>query len=276
MELIATSKGERRRRSVTESLDRRAKAAASALQKRIGTRPKHFALISGAPRSGTTAVGAWLCDCRGVAGFMESRILVAVHRFIEQVRRFEDLQCMQDDLMELARDLVYAYYADRVVFFRKTLLLDKEPLEPIAFPDKRYKAFVDNVRGMLPEAKLLFMMRDPVSAVASMRQRRWGYSLTNARPREFSLAEHVDAWCASTDCVLQYANDPNTYICQFNRLVSEPELESKRICDFLEIPISIPFRPHPTHPVELSDREVEFILSESKERIEALRERGIM
>ncbi len=261
--------------SVMEALSRNAKAVAKMLQKPLRIRPKHFCLISGAPRSGTTAVGSWLCDCHGVAGFMESRILVAVHRFIQEIHRFEDLDCCQEKLIPLARRLVYGYYADHAVLFRKTLLLDKEPLEPIAFPDKHYTAFLENIRAVLPETKLLLMVRHPVASVSSMSQRKWGYSLTDTPPQELSLEEHVETWCSSVESILKYADDPNTYICQFGRLVSEPEKESKQICDFLEIPASNLFRPRPTHSVELAHKEAEFVLSRSKRHLEMLRECGI-
>ena len=44
----------------------------------------------------------------------------------------------------------------------------KEPLEPIAFPDRHYEQFLDNTRLLFPNIKLLFMVRDPLATIWSM------------------------------------------------------------------------------------------------------------
>lgn len=70
------------------------------------------------------------------------------------------------------------------------------------------------------------MIRDPVATVFSMSRREWGYSLANAPLRTFSLEEHVENWCACAECLLHYANDRRTYVCQFERLANDALRES--------------------------------------------------
>jgi len=162
--------------------------------------PKHkhwparqrFCLVSGAPRSGTTAVLDWLDSLWEVAGFDESRILIAIHRLMEEIYRFKDLEKNKGHITDMARRLAYEYYCSQRILLKQNLIVNKEPLEPIAFPDKRYKAFLENVKILFPEAKFLFMIRDPVATVFSMRQRKWGYSLKEFEPRQTKIIGFSD------------------------------------------------------------------------------------
>lgn len=244
-------------------------------QKKLGIWSQHFLLVSGAPRSGTTALCQWLNRQRGVASFGESRMLIATHRFLEEVHRFRRLEKRKKDLVDMARRLTYVYYLDHRVLLGRSLILCKEPLEPIAFPDKQYKAFLENVRIVLPEAKFIFMIRDPVATVWSMKQKKWGSSLTNFEPRTFSVEEHTESWCSCVDCILQYTADPNTYICQFGRLITDPENESKQILDFLKIRKGQPFQPRQTKSTGFSKEERALILRISRPQLKALYAQGI-
>lgn len=128
----------------------RGEAARIVLQRRLRLWPRHFCLITGAPRTGTTALAEWLAEHPDTIALLESRTLVAVHRFLEQVQRFKDLEQNRQDLIPMARFLACDYYRSREVLLRRRLLVDKEPLEPIAFPDKQYQAFLNNVRILFP------------------------------------------------------------------------------------------------------------------------------
>lgn len=238
--------------------------------------PRDFLLITGAPRSGTSALRSWLSPHREVIAFNESRILVSIHRFIEEVYRFNDLEKYKKVLMDMARRFIYEYYANLEILLGRTILIDKEPLEPIAFPDTEYKKFLKNVRMLIPEAKFLFMIRDPIDTVWSMTQKKWGVSLTDPKLYTFSIEEHIENWCSCADLILQYATDSNTYICQFGRLVKDSMSESSKIFDFLKIKECKPFKPCPTQEIGLNNKERELILRMTHPQLEALHAHGIL
>ncbi len=261
--------------SIMESSRQKTKLVLIEIQKKLRIQPKHFCFISGAPRSGTTAINLWLHRHRKVTTFGESRMLIVIHKFLEEVYRFEKLEKNKKELIEMARRLTYEYYREHRVLLGRSLIIEKEPLEPIALPDKRYQAFLENVRILHPEGKFIFMIRDPIATVFSMNQRKWGLSLKNFEPQSFSLEEHIENWCSCIDCILQYADDPNTYICQFGRLLRDSENESKKILDFLQVGNGEPFQPNQTKTIGFSQEERELILERSRPQLEALHARGI-
>lgn len=261
--------------SIMASSRQHARSVVIGLQKKLGIFPRQFCLISGAPRSGTSAMSDWLSSQREVAGFKESRLLIAIHGFVEQAGRFRTLEQDRQDLVSMARRLACEYYGSRSIMLGRSLIVEKEPLEPIAFPDKRYNTFLDHVRTVFPGARFLFMIRDPVATVFSMRQREWGQSLKTAEPRTFSLEEHVENWCSCVDCILRYADDPDTYICQYGRLINEPERESRRIFDFLDLHNGKLFQPRNTKTVQFSEQERLLIMDRARPQIDALYARGI-
>ena len=246
------------------------------LQRNFKLFPRAICLISGSPRSGTSALCEWLGRQRGVSAFPESRILVSIHRFMEEVQRFNSLERDIAGITNLARQLVYGYYqsAPRILIGKK-LLVDKEPLEPIAFPSKEYAKFIFNVKRLLPESKLLLAIRDPIATIWSMSQRTWGSSLTNTETRRFTLEEHIENWCSCAELILSYRSDLNTYIVQFGHLINDPESESRRIFEFLHLPEGNSFEPRPTHEIGFNHEEREKILCLVQPQLELLYSKGI-
>src|SRR5689334_17287759 len=90
-------------------------------QKAFRPRIKNFCLITGAPRSGTTAVSAWLGHQPAVLAFQESRILVSIHRFMEEIDRFQNLDRNSIVIAKLARRLVCDYYSTENTMIGKSL-----------------------------------------------------------------------------------------------------------------------------------------------------------
>ena len=151
------------------------------LQRHLGLAPHKICLISGAPRSGTSALCEWLGKQKQVSAFPESRILVSAHKFIEESHRFQNLNKDSARITNLTRQLVFSYYYGSRILIGKRLLVDKEPLEPIAFPSKEYEEFIKNVKKILPDCKLLIAIRDPIATIWSMSRRAWGESLKNKK-----------------------------------------------------------------------------------------------
>jgi hypothetical protein len=245
------------------------------LQRNFRLFPRDFCLISGAPRSGTSAVGDWLGGQRGVSEFHESRILVGTHEFIKGVYRFHNLRRESARIVDLARQLVLNYYSGSRILIGKRLLIDKEPLEPIAFPSNDYGGFIANVRTLFPESKLLFIIRDPVATIWSMTQRTWGESLTIRENRTFTIEEYARNWCSCADLILQYRSDPNTYVVQFGRLSNNSENESRRILDFLSLRKGNPFQARRTKESGFSNGERDEIVRLVQPRLELLNAQGI-
>jgi hypothetical protein len=237
--------------------------------------PEQFCLITGSPRSGTTAVERWLGQQREVVAFHETRILIAIHRFIKETARYHRLE-PEGEFTRMAREIAYEYYSNRSILIGRQVILDKEPLEPIAFPDADYALFLQNLRLLFPEGKLLFMVRDPIATVWSMCQRKWGYSLVDYEPRTLTLDEHIENWCTCADIVLDYIDDPNAYVCAFGQLVDTPQEESERILRFLNLSGGEAFRPQAVKKVGFGDADRSYILQRTNSRVDALKQRGIL
>lgn len=245
------------------------------IQRNFGFYPRDICLISGAPRSGTSALVKWLGGQKEILAFPESRILIGIHGFLKEASRFNNLERERERVEGLARQMAYDYYIGSKVSLGKRLIVDKEPLEPIAFPSKGYAEFIADVKRLFPASRLLFAIRDPLATVWSMSRRAWGESLTQPTNQTFSLDEHVENWRSCTELIMQYRADPNAYIVQFGRLTKDPLNESRRIFDFLKIRNGIPFQPRETKETRFDAEEEKRILAAVLPQMEKLRDMGI-
>jgi Sulfotransferase family len=249
--------GSRRRNWLVNSDFRRwAKAVATW----IGVRPRMFALVSGCPRSGTSALESWLGAQPRVASFHESRILLAAHATLDQAERFSTLADNLDTVVDATRAFVYRWYGNER-WLGGRLLLEKEPLEPIALPDSDYERFLRHIDVLFPERRLVFMVRDPVSTVWSMLNRPWGVSLMPPQAIEWSIEECVEIWIRNARLAMARVEDPATLVCRFEDLVKSPGEQSRLICEFLEINSWADFEPRPTKTASFTAGEVERILA---------------
>lgn len=245
------------------------------LQKRFRLFPQQPCLITGAPRSGTSALCEWLGNHSAVAAFPESRILVSAHAFLEEALRFKNLHDQSDEITGLTRNLILDYYLNARVLVGKNLVVDKEPLEPIAFPSKEYKRFITSFRKIFSDAKILLVIRDPIATIWSMSQRTWGESLTVPDSRRFYLKEYIENWCTCAELISTYTDVENVYVVQFGRLVNDASNESKRILDFLGLSMETPFQPRRTHEVGFSKEDLEKIRQAAAPYLKSLRLLGI-
>lgn len=239
-----------------------------------GCRPQQLCLITGPPRSGTSALVKWLEQQEGVRAFNESRMLVAAHGMMREVHRFKKLDRSKDGATASAKRAVLAYYAEVTHYTNPPILIDKEPLEPIAFPDRDYSEFVASVRAIFPDIKLIFMIRDPVSTIWSMTQRKWGYSLQGEEPRAFTLEEHIENWRAGVDTMLAALKGGNAYVCQYGALTSEPDQETARIGHFLGVSNLSMFQPKLSDQSSFGPDELALIEAKTKSQVDALASAG--
>lgn len=221
--------------------------------------PPTMALITGSPRTGTTALLGWLGGHPGVVAHEESRILLAAHRFLEEVDRFRALDDARDDALHALRETCLAY-ATRDAPASTRLLIEKEPMEPIALPGGDYADFLRHVRSLFPGLRVIFMLRHPVATVSSMRARPWGASLARIQPRSFSLDECITTWRANAALAARLAGDRLVFLCHYEELVADPDTVSSRVTGFLGLGAGPPFRPRPPRPTVLTPEEELIVL----------------
>ena len=228
------------------------------LQPLIRFQHKGIGLVTGCPRSGTSAMITWLHKNKGVARFFEARILVCAHHLYSEVERFIYLQQKSSYFIKEIRKFILNYYASQKLIFRKQII-DKEPLEPIAFPKEDYGAFLAHTRKIFPEIKILFIVRNPINTIWSMMNREWGYSLSSQNMRHFTLEECIRIWNANALLAVQYATQNNVQICRFEELIDDPIKTSNQILNFFDLRNSEPFEPKPTKSAGFSEEEIDLI-----------------
>lgn len=184
----------------------------------------------------------------------QSRILLPAYRFVREMDRFKNLHADRSALLRQVRELVYDYYTRRWIHLTR-ILIDKENFEPSAFPEEDYGEFLRAVREILPDLKLLFLVRAPIPTVWSMMRRGWGHTLAAGEVRRYSLDECIRAWCASAELILEFADRPGVLVCQHERLVGGPKEESARILAFLGMEGGSGFEPRPTQEIGFSEDE---------------------
>jgi hypothetical protein len=153
--------------------------------------------------------------------------------------------------------MVLDYYATRRFIFGR-LLIDKDPLEPIALPDTNYIEYLENLQFLFPDIQFLFVIRDPVATLWSMRNRKWGYSLMTGEPIEYSLCTCIDIWNRNAEAIAHFAGKSNCLVVHFESLVTSPA-ESEKVLSFLNIRSPSRFVAAPTKTIGFT--------AEDKERI---------
>jgi hypothetical protein len=228
----------------------------------LNVKPTDMALITGCPRSGTTALLEWLNEHDRVVAFNESRILIGSSYFWNEVRRHRLLNNNKSILAQMLRSLILSYYNHERCLWRK-YLIEKSPLEPITVYDEQYRTFLQNVRELFPLMKMVFMVRHPLTTIWSMRNRNWGRSLVSGERYERDLKTCISIWKANANLLLDYVEAPHAYICKFERLISEPDNESRAIYAFLGLKTKYSFMPKPTKKVMFLEHEEKQILEET-------------
>lgn len=233
-----------------------------------------LAMVTGAPRSGTTAMVRWLGTQPQARALGEVRLMFAAYRFLQESARWKVLMSDQAALEDALRQMVLSYSVRRWHCKPGELLVHKEPLEAVALPQLGFLPFLRTLMRGFPEMKYIFMVRAPLPAIESMMRRKWGYSRTNFRPRDMSIESHIKGWCAAADCLLALHTDPRVLVCPFSRLLAKPADESRRIRDFLSLGGS-DFEPRPTARSGLDSEHKAMIVSQTEQSVLALRDAGI-
>lgn len=215
-------------------------------------------MVTGCPRSGTTAVFKWL-SLLDVNALNEYRVTQASSLFVHKVLETKRLGGDADYLVNAIRDLVLGYFGHKSG--ERTVLL-KEPLIQV------HEDFIEHNLMIFPNMKIVFMVRHPVNVLNSMVQRKWGMSMNGVTPRDMSIEEGVKIWKRSVQSFIE--NSQSCYLCSYERLVREPKEESERILGFIDDGHISAFVPEGCKSVSLSKQEVQNIMEETKVERELL------
>lgn len=234
------------------------------LQKKFRLKPRALCLIVACPRSGSTALAAWLARHYDVVSAEQSRILPTISRFIQDADSFKSLSGSYKLLLQLSRKLVWRYYSNSS-FLWSRVLIDKENFDLTAFSDGQFEKFLDTVQKLFPQIKILFLVRDPVATIWSMQKKEWwGYSLTHRPLFRLTMEECIEIWNDSAMLASKYRGDKNAYVCEFEKLVADPEKESEQISRFLGISFNQSFSPNSTASIGFDQTEQRYILNATK------------
>jgi hypothetical protein len=193
------------------------------------TRPKlrTHVFLTGFLRSGTTLLGQVLASHSDVEVMHERDCLAdSMRDFIAPLDGLARLATLDDAALESYRALYwqtargYGQSLDRDVFVDKAPLLT--PLLPL-------------VAKLFPDAKVLFVPRDPRDVVFSCFRRRFGMS--EEKFQMLSLPDVAATYVAVMDLAEIYRGKLalDMLDARHETLISEFEPEARRICDFLDI-----------------------------------------
>lgn len=243
------------------------------VQSRLPVFPSSFCLVTGAPRSGTSAIASWIGKQFRVRGFSESKILFAAHQLRQSLLSWERFP--EDKINRMVRRFVENYYAEAGWCLGAKLLFDKEPLDPMSLPSGDYSSFLDTVEKTFPTVRFVFMVRNPESVVSSIINREWGYSVRGIDPKGRGVKEAVETWVSANHTTAKVSGNENVYVCQFEELVENPGLESKKLSEFLGIAKWRDFKPKETSEVSLNSGQRRQIRAKTEECRQELARNGI-
>lgn len=89
-----------------------------------------------------------------------------------------------------------------------------------------HEAYLDQIFKDFPDAKVLFMIRDPRGMAASMKKVPWGNK---------SMIVLVKIWKRSINDFVKHSKDPRVKQVRFEHLLTNTMEEIKGVCDFLTI-----------------------------------------
>lgn len=187
------------------------------------------------PRSGSTLLQRILCSRPEISSAAEPWILLPMLYalrpegvFAEYSHRWTHF-ALQDFFKELPNgklDYLEAINLAVTSLYQKAsdssaqYFLDKTP---------RYDVIADEVIRTFPEGKYIFLWRNPLSVLASISE-TWGYG------RWTMFKSKIDLYDGLARMIDAYeAHDAVALALQYEKLVSNPEVELRRICEYLEL-----------------------------------------
>jgi hypothetical protein len=200
-------------------------------------------IVAGMPRSGTTLLSAMLSAHSEIAIAPETHFLTTwANRYpdpgdpdIERLKAFWDAYTEGERFASLGLDAArvwrrieqsrrpdlraaftallagYADFCGKSIFGEKT-------------PGNEHRLGL--VFGWYPEAKAVYIVRDPRAVVASLMRMPWSHRAPGI---------HARRWQVSVDAVSSWRDDGRVHVLRYEDLIRAPEAELEALCDFLEV-----------------------------------------
>jgi hypothetical protein len=199
-------------------------------------RGKLFIFVGGAPRSGTTLVQNMLDshpDILGGPEFMHMPDIIQLRKkMYNSVRNGEiDLYCSFKDIDEQICSFIEAFLLPFMGKYGGHILSEKTPGNVIVFSE---------LIELFPGSRFIHVVRDPRAIVASMLQvgerskKVKGLKTQNFTHNTSAAINYVKECLEKGFDAAQKAPD-RTITVTYERLVTDPVLETKRICKFLDL-----------------------------------------
>lgn len=231
--------------------------------------PERFVMISGCPRSGTSACLQWMNSHPKTATFYENRIAYALSDFCAAVNRYEKLGERGDLLRREIRALFLRDAADQKNIRRKTLVL-KEPVQATAFENIDQLTMLQNLQVVLSPLTIVLMARHPVNVVNSMMNRTWGGSIQGQEPRHISIERGIGAWKNAAAMSMHFKDDENVLTVRFEDFLEDPKTTAAKVAGKLGLPGTFEVSLKSTANISLTPEQVQLVMDSTAEEREAL------
>ncbi len=220
------------------------------------TKPSTPFFVLGVPRSGTTLVQLILDSHSEIAVCPETYLFGILDRthsnqtIDKEWQYFEIIRTLEQRLAgfnDLAVDLVEELKNSKSPYTGSTdAFLRQIQASYLARKNKRicgektpeHIHFLAGLRGICPEAKIIFVIRNPFSVIQSLfKSQRLspavsGYSRSTLIRRSALMVRQ--GW-EDRESFLHQSTE-NTYTIQYEKLTTSPQEEIRRLCQFLEVP----------------------------------------
>jgi len=198
---------------------------------------ENLVFLFSTPRSGSTLLGAMLGSHRAIACPPEPWFLLrlaatyapATHRgwHDDAMAAIATRKFLSPDAFRgAARAFAVSAYNEDLKHSGRRIFVDKTP---------RYYHILDFLGDLFPQARQLWLQRNPLAVAASFK-RTWDIGVDVLTGR--CVTPHTFDLVLALRCFARHfgARSPLQLEVQYERLVSDPEGELRRICAFLDVP----------------------------------------
>jgi hypothetical protein len=197
--------------------------------------------IVGLPRSGTTLMGSLLSAHPAIAIAPETHFLnhwlkLFAHLDLKQRRDFELFWA------EFSSSERFSYFGLEAGSIKAQILSKSTTDAPVIFSTMlqhyardRHKQrwgektpahyqFMDRLLEWYPQARLIYMLRDPRAVTRSLLDVPWASNYAVA---------HANRWRLGVRDLKRWLKEPRVLIVKYETLVTAPEIELRRVCEFV-------------------------------------------
>lgn len=225
--------------------------------------PERYVLISGCPRSGTSACLQWMDNHPRTVTFYENRIAYALSTFCDTVDRYQKLANRANFLQGQIRSLFLRDAADQK-WTRGRVLVLKEPVQATAFEHVDQLAMLMNLKRLLTPLSIVLLTRHPVNVVNSMLNRKWGTSIVGAEPQEMSVERGVAAWKNAADMSQAFKDDDSVLDIRFEDFLEESERTAASIAAATGLSGTFNVELRRIARVSLTDEQIDYVLEQTE------------